>query len=106
MPQYQGQHDRASINQLDITLQTQHLDVGLQMITAIRLFINLLVILLKNASCELLSDLVCQQGKLIWEKAVYQSLFMLVIPSKGVFFFLSHTVCITTNSTLDNRIFC
>ena len=100
MPQYQGQHDRASINQLDITLQTQHVDVGLQMITAIRLFINLLVILLKNASCQLLSDLVCQQGKL------YQSLFMLVIPYKGVFFFLSHTVCVTTNSTLDNRIFC
>ena len=38
-PQYQGQHNVASINQLDFTLPTQHANVVLQMIIACGLLI-------------------------------------------------------------------
>ena len=33
-PQYPGQHNRSSINRLDFMLSKQHVDAGLQMITA------------------------------------------------------------------------
>ena len=107
-PQYQGQHDGASINRLDFTLPTQHVDVGLQMITARGLLIywwyyskmftvNFCVTFFVNRKNSIGKKLV----RLDWEKAIYQLVFTLA----NTLYITISSVQIWSGNFLRDRLF-
>ena len=90
-PQYQGQHDGASINRLDFTLLTQHVHAGLQVITARGLLItgDILMVFIVNFCVTCFVSRGNSIGKkltrLNWEKAVYRPLFTLASTTRYYF---------------------